>query len=386
MLRLRIAIGYIHKSTSIAHGSNAEYSVMPQLASVRRSIGWFGLIDSDLIDVEGESVAALKRSTDEFSVLTGVQEQCCGAITQETAPYNDEDIADYVAQIRRCAAYSILRWGSNESQCLETAQLLLTNPELGMSMLCENEDTCDVLDMPTDMCSRRVVDYLKSLRVHSDMQYARALAHGDALLPLSTDANHACGFAEVDARYLYDAHRVVPAYKALWHEDTVCSAGIMDQVAHGNPPTMPIWRNVVYLDDLTQSLMGASFATDLIVGFAARDEERFTEGVEQLEQFAACVESAGFAALPGVVLGTYAADIDVSVSLTPQEWHAKRRIVNKVGDSMAAVVLCRMPSDNLARRAALAMITCDVDGYAALVREIRGIPGRGILDRHNEML
>ena len=168
---LVVYLCFIHKSTSLAYGSNTEYSVMPQLTSARQSIGWSNLIDSGLIDEEGESMTALKWSTDEFSVSIGVQEQRCGSITQKTAPYNDEDIADYMAQVCRCAAYSILRWGSNESQCLETAQVLLTNPELGMSTLRENEDMCDVLDMPTGVYSRRVVDYLKSLRVHSDMQY-----------------------------------------------------------------------------------------------------------------------------------------------------------------------------------------------------------------------
>lgn len=276
------------------------------------------------------------------------------------------DMLEHVAQMHRLAAYSMLRWGSREPKGLEIAQMLLTNPDLGMSMLREDDEVV-AMGATKDTRYRRAADYLKRLRAQSDLEYARAVARGDVWQP---DGYRAPGFAEVDTRYLYDARRIVRAYVALWDEPTDRSWEVLERVEfEGVQPEAELWRNTVFLDDLARSLMGPAFAADLVTGFEDRDRERFDEGVGQLKEFAQLVYMSGFTTLPFVVLDTYATDLDDVLAMTPQEREIDRRALGHVGESMAVVALSRMPDDDLARRAALTLISCKPAHYMALITE-----------------
>lgn len=285
---------------------------------------------------------------------------------------DDSDIMEHAVQMHRLAAYSVLRWGGRESRGLDIARMLLDNPGLGMGMLRE-DDGVRALGATRDMRYRRAVDYLKELHAQADLQYAEFLARDGGPRPSSARPP---GFGAVDARYLYDARRLVPAYRALWDEQVIPGNEMLERVEYiDGRPDVPLWRNTAYLDDLAKSLMGVSFAADLVMGFEERDEERFREGAERLDEFADFVEAVGFVALPGIVLGTYATDCEDLAAMPPCERERERRLLGRVGDSMASMVLARMPCDRTARRAAMAMIACDTARYMALVMDmLDGMP------------
>lgn len=291
-----------------------------------------------------------------------------GACRGEPAGEGDgAGLLDHAMQMHRLAAYCALRWGGREPRSLAIAQLLLDNPGLGMCMLREDDEVRAMGAMP-DLRYRRAVDYLKELRAQADLEYAKALAGAGGPRPTF---GRMPGFGAVDARYLYDARRVVSAYRALWDEPTASGGEVLERVERvGVRPVVPLWRNAAYLDDLARSLMGASFAADLVVGFAERDEERFREGADQLDEFADFVETVGFVALPGVVLGTYALDVEEASARSEREWNRERRVLASVGGSMASVALARMPDEDVARKAATAMIACDTARYMALVMDL----------------
>lgn len=291
-----------------------------------------------------------------------------GACRGEPAGEGDDaGLLDHAMQMHRLAAYCALRWGGREPRSLAIAQLLLDNPGLGMCMLREDDEVRAMGAMP-DLRYRRAVDYLKELRAQADLEYAKALAGAGGPRPTF---GRMPGFGAVDARYLYDARRVVSAYRALWDEPTASGGEVLERVERvGVRPVVPLWRNAAYLDDLARSLMGASFAADLVVGFAERDEERFREGADQLDEFADFVETVGFVALPGVVLGTYALDVEEASARSEREWNRERRVLASVGGSMASVALARMPDEDVARKAATAMIACDTARYMALVMDL----------------
>ena len=214
---------------------------------------------------------------------------------------------DHMNQMHWLAAYSMLRWGEREPRSLEIADMLLTQPGLGMCLLRE-DDTVMALGAVPDTGYRRPVAYIRQLRAAGDLEYARALADGEAT-PL--DGERVPGFAEVDARYVYDAERLIEAYEAMWREGGSAAfrsgSEILQSVERGGGnPDVPLWRNTVYLRDLADSLMGPLFGGDLSIGFEQGDRARFDEGVAQLREFVEFVKEVGVLMLPACVLQFYA--------------------------------------------------------------------------------
>ena len=85
-----------------------------------------------------------------------------------------------------------------------------------MCMLREDK-TVRRLGASTDMRFRRIIRYRRKLRVQADLEYAHALIdEHDA----SDVEEHAAATKAMDRRYLYDAGKVVEAYRALWNKQT----------------------------------------------------------------------------------------------------------------------------------------------------------------------
>ena len=62
----------------------------------------------------------------------------------------------------------------------------------------------------------------------------------------------------MDARYLYDAGKIVEAYRALWNKQTESASQIMERVYQkGAYQVTNIWEDPLYLHDLALSLLGA---------------------------------------------------------------------------------------------------------------------------------
>lgn len=323
---------------------------------------------------------------------------------------------DHYTQMYRLAAYSMLRWGEREPHSLDIAGMMITQPWLGMCMLREDDKVLGMGALP-DMRYRRVVDYIKELRAAADLDYARALAAGEVTV---LDGERAPGFAEVDTRYVYDAERLIESLESLWNERSDCAAYeiLMDVERTGDKPDLPLWRNPAYLQDVANSLMGPSYAGMLWLGLEDHDRELFDRGVEQLREFVGFVKDIGFLVMPVCVLSACAddqvrrameaavasgkvkaADLPKCTGLSKAECDAmldaERRDADcadescldgvcdgscgvtpccdapgdegdsmmSVGAGMAVVAMARMPNEDLARKAALALILCEPKQY-----------------------
>lgn len=178
------------------------------------------------------------------------------------------DRAEYGNQAHRLAAYCMLRWGAPTVSSAQIATMLLTNPGIGMCMLREDPNV-RAQGACTDTRYRRVVEYLRSLHAQADLDYARALKIGD--VPWLSPDGHAAVTIAADRRYLYDANRLVHAYRALWDRATADPAQLLMAVEETRTlPGEPLWENPVYLRDLADSLMGSVLAEDLTMGFQQR--------------------------------------------------------------------------------------------------------------------
>lgn len=197
---------------------------------------------------------------------------------------------------------------------------------------------------------------------------------------------------------------------------------LMDVEQTGDKPELPLWRNPAYLQDVANSLMGPSYAGMLWMGFEEHNRELFDRGAEQLREFVGFVQDIGFLVLPVCVLSTCAddqvrcamesavasgkvktADLPKYAGFGGAECGATRDAkqcdadcagescsdklcdgscgtmpccdasgeegdsMMSVGASMAAVAIARMPNEDLARKAALALILCEPKQYGDTV-------------------
>lgn len=284
-----------------------------------------------------------------------------------TREQREADIWEHSRQMHRLGAYSLLRWGVGERQSLPIALALLTDPGVGMCMLREDSTVMDMGAIP-DMRYRRIVDYVKELRAQADLDYARTVG-SDGIV--ETMPNSIPGFSDIDARYISDAARLTRAYRDLWNVHVARADDVMADIERDRAlPRVPLWVNVVHLRDLAYSLMGATLSADLVEGFENHDERRFEEGVRRLERMAETVRDHGLVMLPGLLLEECEPAPLQSERLRLDEWENEHRAYCRVGEDMAAVMLYRMPYEDVARRCAVALVNCDADRYATAIEPL----------------
>lgn len=283
----------------------------------------------------------------------------------------ESDMTEHIHQMYRLGAYVMLRWGADEPRSEAIARMMLADGGLGMCMLKEDAKVMAMGPSP-DMRYLRVIDYLDELRTAADKEYARAEhPHVEAL------AGHVaeCFMDDLkaDDRYLYDADKLIEAYTALWDTRTMPSERMRGDLEFRRvKPDCALWENPVYLRELAISLMGANGSADLVQGFEQRDRERFERGREYLERLRGIVELRGIKMLPPimVVLGKAWAD-DVEPASNVERTRMLRGYW-RCGDDAAVVVLSRLMYDGSARKAAMAIVVCDVEEYVAAFSMLGG--------------
>ncbi|MEE1296751.1 MAG: hypothetical protein UHD09_07975 [Bifidobacterium sp.] len=277
-----------------------------------------------------------------------------------------EDMAEYVRQTHRLAAFTMLRYGSPTGTAGDIAATLLTDPGLGVCML-RADAGVRALAATTDTRYRRVVDYLRRVRVDADLAYARAVGRGEAQLD---DSDRSELTYDIDRRYLYDARMLVDAYRELWDADVQPAADLVARLeATREEPDARLWDNPVYLRDLASSLMGASAASDLVDGFEARDRVRFGRGVERLESYCERVRRFNVLMLPVELLDDAQPDWEALLRAGYLERTREWRRYADLADDVASVVLARLRlgDDALRVRAAVRVLQQSVCGYCDVI-------------------
>lgn len=289
-----------------------------------------------------------------------------------------EDMWEHCEQMHRLAAYSMLRWGGDESRAGMVAFMLLTRPELGMRLLREDGAVMSMGAAP-DMRHRHTMAYVDELRDQADRQYAwskglasRGLGLEDADIDALTgrEDGGTPELTDMDWRYAYDARHLIAAYRSLWNEGTPTADEWLSMIeSERGIPDEPLWRNVVYLSMIASTLMGAGLAADLVCGFNARDQDRFDRGVARLETMIEVARSEGVILLPVAQIHDRSLEMDELMKLAPGKRERVLREMARAQSDMAAVMLARIPDRTVARRCAAALIQGDMGRYARLVAD-----------------
>lgn len=224
------------------------------------------------------------------------------------------------------------------------------------------------------------------------------------------------GFEAAERRYRYDAARLVSAYCDLWNERTDDPELVLEMLERDRDmPREPLWRDMAYLRDLAFSLLGEQLASDLVNGFAKRDEAQFRRGVMRLQHCVDMVWAYGLALMPLVMymgVGFFGDSSSEAVCRAAERADAEerycvaspkdmRRLEQGIdsliaheskslkgsssmmdfngrmhfGESMAAVVMSRFPDERLARACALALFCGDDTAYGDALNSV--IPPSG---------
>ena len=160
-------------------------------------------------------------------------------------------MAEYLQEVYWLAAYSLLRWGEEEPRAADVALMVLGYGGIGMCMLRDDPKVVDS-GCDEDFSYRNLCDHLRDLRIQADLDYACNADLAESMLL----EYPAC----MDARYLYDAGKIVEAYRALWNKQTESASQIMERVYQkGAYQVTNIWEDPLYLHDLALSLVGGSW-------------------------------------------------------------------------------------------------------------------------------
>ncbi len=299
----------------------------------------------------------------------------CGldATVQRTGPTWQRECYNRVHSLHTymLAAYCVAKWGEPGERRRELATLMLNDWGLGMCMLREDK-TVRRLGASTDMRFRRIIRYRRRLRVQADLEYAHALIdEHDA----SDVEEHAAATKAMDRRYLYDARKVVEAYRALWNKQTRSTRMLSGMLEETNAvPSVSLWENPLYLEDLTVSLMGAAMGSKITMGFERRNREEFEEGVRLLGHLCDDVRDLTVALLPMQVVVRFEHEIEDGGNFglcdadDPDFWNLSQFQENVFSD-MASVVLQRVfvDDDDLNSELAMAVLNDHPGTYARLI-------------------
>ncbi len=280
-----------------------------------------------------------------------------------------ECLERYLRSVYRFAAGCLLQWGSDEPRAADAALMMLAYGGLGLCALREDANVA-ALGYDSDCGYRNICDQLRDLKVSSDFDYA-------------CNANFCDGqFAEypecMDARYLYDARKLVESYRALWERETRSAVLMMDEIERsGVREVENIWEDPMYLYDLAISLLGANGACLLDDGFRLRDVELFEKGVREVEKMVGNVERMGLLmTLAGYI---FFCEPENGVDVLAMSRAEKRRMLDyseRLGESSALIALYRLPRDSRSLRAIQALLNRDKGTYVDEMGELMGLADR----------
>ena len=279
-----------------------------------------------------------------------------------------ECMEEYLRQTYRLSAYSLLRWGNGDSRAADTALMLLAYGGLGMCMLREDPKVVS-LGCDPDFRYRHVCDQLRDMRIKADLDYVCSI---DLSVTGSLEYP-SC----VDARYLYDANRIVKAYRTLWNEPTKSAAQLLAETEKDGPyEVTDIWTDPLYLHDLALSLLGPEASYPLEEGFRLRDRAMFEKGVEELGRQADNVRKAGLLlTLAGYIF--FASPERHLDTMLASRRNRKRMLdsYEKLGEMATIIALYRLPRDSGSLRAARALLMHETGVYADEMGKYMGLAG-----------
>ena len=236
---------------------------------------------------------------------------------------------------------------------------------IGMCMLRDDPKVVDS-GCDEDFSYRNLCDHLRDLRIQADLDYACNADLAESMLL----EYPAC----MDARYLYDAGKIVEAYRALWNKQTESASQIMERVYQkGAYQVTNIWEDPLYLHDLALSLLGAVGSRPLTEGFRTRDDKLFQQGVESLRRTTESVKGMGLAmTLGGCICFPEPESRDDALFAPRKEKKQLMDACNGLRDLSAMVALYRFPRDIESLRATRALLAHDAKGYIDLMGPYMG--------------
>ena len=266
-------------------------------------------------------------------------------------------MAEYLRQIYRLAAYSLLRWGGADPRAADIAQMMLAYGGLGMTMLRDDPNVVK-LGCEPDFWYRNVCGHLRDMWIKADLDYA---------CDIDLDAGRALEYPEcMDARYLYDARKLIAAYRSLWKGRTEPAARVLERIEESGPYRVPdVWKDPLYLHDLSISLMGQDGACVLDEGFRTRDRDLFDRGVGELERRMREVGRSGLLSALAARIAPAAYGDRMDMPPAPRE--DRGRMLERCGDpceTAATIALYRLPRDRRSLRAVRALLMRETDAYS----------------------
>ncbi len=280
-----------------------------------------------------------------------------------------ECLEGYLRGVYRFAASCLLQWGADEPRAADAALMLLAYGGLGQCMLREDANVTDFGCDP-DRGYRNVCDQLRDLKVSSDFDYACNADFKDGRFTEYPEC--------LDARYLYDARRLVGAYRALWDRETRPAALMLDEIERsGAREVGDIWEDPVYLYDLAISVLGPNGACLLDDGFRLRDAELFEKGVREVEKMVGNVERMGLLmTLAGYI---FFCEPENGIDTLTMSRTEKRRMLDhaeRLGEAAALIALYRLPRDARSLRSIRALLNRDRGAYVDEMGALMGLADR----------
>ncbi len=262
-------------------------------------------------------------------------------------------VADhYVSDSIRLAAHSLLKWAPNDPRAAHIALLLLSHTGMGMEKL-QRVEKGRSWDADLARHYEMLEIYGNTLQINSDIGYAAWLHESNIDMEREAEWSDQA----MRRRYLYDAKWLVKSYIGLWRRTNVPTA---DELAAGledgedsvierkrawgdqwedkrrkeNESQYP-WNNPIFLRSVAHSLLADGSC--LTQAFERRDRDTFRKACAILQRYCDVVHGEGLAALPLTAC-------DYTVFPTD------------CMDSMAALMLARVPEEHKARHMALMLL------------------------------
>lgn len=305
-----------------------------------------------------------------------------------------EDGFEYYRMTRSMASRSVIRWGGPGMPAARVAYTLLTDGTIGGELLLQDttpehrfrneaqrrahEDAMDILRT------------IEGLRLQADAEYEQALARGDVDVAMpnrtSDDEDIMCtsyqyfayhvGIAQalvrarageawreedieryvqakpcvsaleqrIDRRFLYDAQRLRRAVEELWEDRPApVEALFASPQAREEEMRKPLWRNMLYLNDVAGSLLGAMMRNQLMGALATHDEELLRTSLRSLDSICAMMRDIGTLAMPMLLIDEHEIDYERLHDASRQEQTQMLRHYCSIRDAAVAIWLARMP-------------------------------------------
>lgn len=277
-----------------------------------------------------------------------------------------ECMGRYLQQMYRLAAYTMLRWGDDEPRAADTALMLLIYGGLGMCMLRDDPKVVQLGCVP-DFQYRNVYGQLRDMRIQADLDYACSV---DLSVAESLEYPDC-----MDTRYLYDAKKIVQAYRALWDSETKSAAQLLVEIEENGPYKVEdVWKDPLYLHDLAFSLLGPSVSYPLQEGFRLRDRDMFEKGVAELERQASNVQKTGL--LMTLASYIFFAEPEDRMDAILASRKERKRMLDEyemLGEMATVIALYRFPRDGRSLRAMRALLMHETGVYADEMGELMGL-------------